>query len=146
MISLLGDYYYTFPEPAPLETCALDYLEERVPDRYYLTADDLETKLTYTYKDAKQSRGGFVKTLKRETRTGQACVLSPFVYAPGNCRVINTKNGLILPGGCMTLKVYAQLLRPYKAEEDYDKEATAPRRLPRGSISSTTGRPPCRRP
>ena len=46
MISLLGDYYYTFPEPAPLETCALDYLEERVPDRYYLTADDLETKLT----------------------------------------------------------------------------------------------------
>lgn len=53
MISLLGDYYYTFPEPAPLETCALDYLEERVPDRYYLTADDLETKLTYTYKDAK---------------------------------------------------------------------------------------------
>lgn len=30
MISLLGDYYYTFPEPAPLETCALDYLEERV--------------------------------------------------------------------------------------------------------------------
>ena len=95
MISLLGDYYYTFPEPAPLETCALDYLEERVPDRYYLTADDLETKLTYTYKDAKQSRGGeFVKRLKARDTNGPACVLLPFVYAPGNCRVINNEKWL----------------------------------------------------
>lgn len=58
MISLLGDYYYTFPEPTALETCALDYLEERVPDRYYLTADDLETKLTYSYRDQKTASGG----------------------------------------------------------------------------------------
>ena len=61
MISLLGDYYYTFPEPAPLETCALDYLEERVPDRYYLTADDLETKIDVHIQDAKQSQGGDFK-------------------------------------------------------------------------------------
>ena len=130
MISLLGDYYYTFPEPAPLETCALDYLEERVPDRYYLTADDLETKLTYTYKDAKTvSGGGFVKTLKARDTNGPACVLSPFVYAPGNCRVINTKNGLILPGGRMTLKVYAQLLRPYKAAGPRQKSLSASKRI-----------------
>lgn len=130
MISLLGDYYYTFPEPAPLETCALDYLEERVPDRYYLTADDLETKLTYSYKDQKRaSGGGFVKTLTARDSKGAACVLSPFAYAPGNCRVKNTKNGLILPGGCMTLKVYAQLLRPYKAAAPRRKSLSASKRI-----------------
>ena len=131
MISLLGDYYYTFPEPAPLETCALDYLEERVPDRYYLTADDLETKLTYSYKDQKRASGGggFVKTLTARDSKGAACVLSPFAYAPGNCRVKNTKNGLILPGGCMTLKVYAQLLRPYKAAAPRRKSLSASKRI-----------------
>lgn len=130
MISLLGDYYYTFPEPTTLETCALDYLEERVPDRYYLTADDLETKLTYSYRDQKTaSGGGFVKTLTARDSKGAACVLSPFAYAPGNCRVKNTKNGLILPGGCMTLKVYAQLLRPYKAAELRRKSLSASKRI-----------------
>ncbi|WP_425366414.1 hypothetical protein [Gemmiger formicilis] len=50
-------------------------------------------------------------------------------YAPGNCKVINTKNGLILPGGCMTLKVYAQLLRPYKVEELRRKSLSASKRI-----------------
>lgn len=81
MISLLGDYYYTFPEPAPLETCALDYLEERVPDRYYLTADDLETKLTYTYKDAKTvSGGGICKNAESERHERAKRVYYPLLY------------------------------------------------------------------
>lgn len=84
MISLLGDYYYTFPEPAPLETCALDYLEERVPDRYYLTADDLETKLTYTYKDAKTvSGGGICKNAESERHERASVCIIPFCICAG---------------------------------------------------------------
>ena len=83
MISLLGDYYYTFPEPAPLETCALDYLEERVPDRYYLTADDLETKLTYTYKDAKTVSGGICKNAEGERHERASVCIIPFCICAG---------------------------------------------------------------
>ena len=67
-----------------MKRALLDYLEERVPDRYYLTADDLETKLTYTYKDAKTvSGGGFVKTLKARDTNGPSVCIIPFCICAG---------------------------------------------------------------
>jgi DNA (cytosine-5)-methyltransferase 1 len=44
MVSWLGDYKYTFPEPIPLDRRLKDILEESVPERYYLS-DETTAKL-----------------------------------------------------------------------------------------------------
>ena len=36
MVSLLGDYTYTFPDPIPLEKRLKDVLEDKVDEKYYL--------------------------------------------------------------------------------------------------------------
>jgi DNA (cytosine-5)-methyltransferase 1 len=38
MVSLLGDYYYEFPESIPLEKRLKDVLEDKVDEKYYLNA------------------------------------------------------------------------------------------------------------
>ena len=37
MVSILGDYNYTFPKPTPLKLKLKDLLEEKVDDKYYLS-------------------------------------------------------------------------------------------------------------
>ena len=37
MISILGDYNYTFPKPIPLKLKLKDLLEDKVPEKYYLS-------------------------------------------------------------------------------------------------------------
>lgn len=37
MVSILGDYYYEFPKPIPLEKRLKDYLESEVDEKYYLS-------------------------------------------------------------------------------------------------------------
>ena len=37
MISILGDYNYTFPKPKPLKLKLKDMLEDNVPEKYYLS-------------------------------------------------------------------------------------------------------------
>lgn len=37
MVSILGDYYYEFPKPIPLEKRFNDYLESEVDEKYYLS-------------------------------------------------------------------------------------------------------------
>lgn len=38
MVSVLGDYYYDMPKPIPLELRLKDMLEDKVDDKYYLSA------------------------------------------------------------------------------------------------------------
>ena len=48
MVSILGDYYYKFPQPIPLEKKMKDYLEEEVDEKYYINsekANELISKL-----------------------------------------------------------------------------------------------------
>ena len=42
MVSLLGDYYYDFPEPIPLELRLKDMLEQEVDEKYYLSDKAVE--------------------------------------------------------------------------------------------------------
>lgn len=37
MVSILGDYYYEFPKPFPLERRLKDVLEDKVDDKYYVS-------------------------------------------------------------------------------------------------------------
>lgn len=39
MVSILGDYYYRFPEPIQLKKVFKDFLEESVDDKYYITSE-----------------------------------------------------------------------------------------------------------
>ena len=42
MVSLLGDYSYTFPKPIPLKSKLKDMLEDNVDEKYYLSDRTLE--------------------------------------------------------------------------------------------------------
>lgn len=42
MVSVLGDYSYTFPGPVPLTTCMADYLEDEVEEKYYINTEKAE--------------------------------------------------------------------------------------------------------
>ena len=37
MVSILGDYSYTFPKPIPLKLKLKDMLEDNVDEKYYLS-------------------------------------------------------------------------------------------------------------
>lgn len=39
MVSVLGNYKYTFPKPIELTTTMKDFIEDKVDDRYYITSD-----------------------------------------------------------------------------------------------------------
>lgn len=45
MVSVLGDYGYTFPEAIPLEKCLADLLEADVPEKYFLSDEQTKTLL-----------------------------------------------------------------------------------------------------
>lgn len=47
MVSILGDYNYTFPKPVPLKLKLKDMLEDNVLDKYYLSERCIETMLKY---------------------------------------------------------------------------------------------------
>ena len=42
MVSLLGDYGYTFPKPITLKKTMRDYLEEEVDEKYYLKGEKVD--------------------------------------------------------------------------------------------------------
>lgn len=55
MVSILGDYNYTFPKPIPLKLRLKDMLEESVDEKYYIS-----DKLLNCFTDMKD-RNGFVR-------------------------------------------------------------------------------------
>lgn len=55
MVSILGNYSYTFPNPIPLEKRLWDVLESEVDERYYLS----DKAIAYLFDD--KDRGGMVR-------------------------------------------------------------------------------------
>lgn len=55
MLSWLGDYYYHFPEPIPLEKRLKDVLEESVDEKYYLS--DETVRRLIIHKERNESNG-----------------------------------------------------------------------------------------
>ena len=58
MVSWLGDYSYTFPDPFPLKKRLRDYLEDKVDDKYYLTEEQISTFVART-EEHKMNGNGF---------------------------------------------------------------------------------------
>ena len=55
MISILGDYNYTFPKPIPLKLKLKDMLEDNVDEKYYLSDKQLESLESGSYNASKPS-------------------------------------------------------------------------------------------
>ena len=55
MISILGDYNYTFPKPIPLKLKLKDMLEDNVDEKYYLSDRQLESLESGSYNASKPS-------------------------------------------------------------------------------------------
>lgn len=57
MVSILGDYSYTFPKPIPLKLKLKDMLEDNVDEKYYLSDKMLDYCLGVNQKHSKFPRG-----------------------------------------------------------------------------------------
>ena len=55
MVSILGDYSYTFPKPVPLKLKLKDMLEDDVDEKYYLSDKQIESLENGTYNASKPS-------------------------------------------------------------------------------------------
>lgn len=77
MVSVLGDYNYTFPKPIPLKTRLKDYLETQVDEKYYLT------KKLYKYLTDMTDRNGFVRGERFSVKTKND-IANTILTSPGN--------------------------------------------------------------
>lgn len=76
MVSVLGDYKYTFPKPIPLKLKLKDMLEDNVDEKYFLSEKMIQGMLNTNFNSYKlESRlydtGGTIGTLT--TSTGEKC-------------------------------------------------------------------------
>lgn len=91
MVSILGDYNYTFPKPIPLKLKLKDMLEDNVDKKYYLSEKTINGMLNTNFNSYKlesrlQDAGGVLDTLL--TSSGERC---PHVIKVKN----NTKKGYV---------------------------------------------------
>ena len=76
MVSILGDYNYTFPKPIPLKLKLKDMLEDSVDSKYFLSEKQLNGMMTtnfhqYQLENRLQDVGGVLDTLT--TASGERC-------------------------------------------------------------------------
>lgn len=53
MVSILGNYTYTFPKKIPLKKVMKDYLEDKVEDKYYITSEKAQKLIETLILDGK---------------------------------------------------------------------------------------------
>lgn len=80
MISILGDYNYTFPKPIPLKLKLKDMLEESVDDKYYISNSKIESLLTTNFNCSKfenvvQDKDGISSTLCARDYKDPKCII-----------------------------------------------------------------------
>lgn len=75
MVSILGDYYYSFPKPQKLAVRLKDFLDKKVDEKYYLSDKTVEMFIEHTRKQQEKGNGfkfeptnggGLVKPLQQE--------------------------------------------------------------------------------
>jgi len=75
MISILGDYSYTFPKPIPLKLKLKDMLEENVDEKYYLSDKMIDCLLSESENSKFPRKERFLQTLKNTNEKGLAATL-----------------------------------------------------------------------
>lgn len=59
MVSILGQYDYTFPEPISLEKVMLDYLEDEVDEKYFIKNEKAQTLINKLIVDGTLDENGY---------------------------------------------------------------------------------------
>lgn len=81
MISLLGDYYYEFPQPIKLEHRLKDLLEDSVDEKYYLSDKAIQGGLNTNFKSSKLEnkipKNGICPTICARDYKDPKCILEP---------------------------------------------------------------------
>ena len=80
MVSILGDYNYTFPRPIPLKLRLNDMLEESVDEKYYISNSKIESLLTTNFNCSKfenvvQDKDGISSTLCARDYKDPKCIV-----------------------------------------------------------------------
>ncbi len=57
MVSLLGDYFYSFPNPMKLQVRLKDFLDKKVDEKYYLSDKTVEMFIEHTRKQREKGNG-----------------------------------------------------------------------------------------
>ena len=80
MVSILGDHFYTFPQPRELQYRLKDFLDRHVDEKYYLSDETIEMFIEHTEKQRAKGNG-----FKFEPTTGGG-TLKRLVPEPGDER------------------------------------------------------------
>ena len=75
MVSILGDYNYTFPKPIPLKLKLKDMLEDNVDEKYYLSDKMIECLQSESDNSKFPRKERFFQTLKTTNEKGIAATL-----------------------------------------------------------------------
>ena len=81
MVSILGDYYYEFPQGRPLDKRLKDLLETKVEEKYYLKDKTVEMFIAHTDKQSAKGNG-----FKFEPTTGGGGALIASLHETGKDR------------------------------------------------------------
>jgi len=66
MVSILGDYHYTFPKKQKLELRLKDMLEDKVDEKYYLSEETIKNFIAKNIRDEEKGNGFRFEPRERE--------------------------------------------------------------------------------
>lgn len=72
MVSILGDYHYTFPKKRKLELKLKDMLEDKVDEKYYLSDETVQYFIANTEKNRLKGNGFRFEPVERERESRNA--------------------------------------------------------------------------
>ena len=132
MVSILGEYSYTFPKAIPLELKLKDLLESKVDEKYYLSDKAIKGMLNTTYQSSKYENrvlGDIASTLCARDYKDPKCVeVFDFRYDEGvrgrvdteMCPTLTCKVGSSGVSGQPLLKIPEATKKGYAVAKDGD--------------------------
>lgn len=92
MVSILGEYSYTFPKPIPLELKLKDMLEDEVDEKYYLSDKMINCLMSESENSKYPRKERFLQTLKNTNENGIAATLCTTSGSRATDNFIKIKN------------------------------------------------------
>lgn len=92
MVSILGDYSYTFPKPIPLKLKLKDLLEDEVDEKYYLSDKMINCLMSESENSKYPRKERFLQTLKNTNENGIAATLCTTSGSRATDNFIKIKN------------------------------------------------------
>lgn len=77
MVSLLGDYHYTFPKKQKLKLRLKDMLEDKVDEKYYLSDETIKFYVSNSEKQKTNGNGFCFDPLERERESARSVTTGP---------------------------------------------------------------------